>query len=727
LRKAENAMSLCRASAKSAVLALLISCCGTATCGLASPALDRTQQALADLQSWLGHNENADRWRQFLELPQLEEQIAAGSQADEAVLASVLHRFESGANGLDLRRFADVRDALEAWQTERRESLDLPALVKAAQNDFAPVTAEDVAQAKADVAARADVLDQYLATGGANGQAWKKYLGWEALQAQLADGAQPDQAQLTALIDRLTANEDGLELPQFQELARALERYQAVALLSGVEDQSGEYSTILDRLAEDLAKYNEQPSARLSHSIGNRLGLISSFNQSPELVAAARRQYARPNAYIEVTSDFLSRAAARDVNEVGPVNDCILGTSISGTGVTTGNVVVRTLPAEDRARILLSVVGNTQARTTGLNGPAIMRSTSNTDFTSQKIVEITDPSFWVYPADVDARTNSHTYSVQKRGGGIGSRLVSRIGSRRVAESKAQADAIASDHAEDRIASEMNDEVIQQIRDARDRYSEEFRRPLMRRNAFPEMIRYSSTDSAVAVEVLHATRHQLGAATSPPASPTGHDIAARLNQTAVENGLAVLLGGATLSQETAEEDPKLNRKIPDWLQDIIDERQTGDDDQPDEDFKPWSIEFRRHRPISVEFRDNTITMTIHAARIVTGDETYEGWDLIALFTPHEQNGQFMLIREGEIDVLPSDFDPSAGTQLRRRDVALRNNLSKEINQRADRGEGIPEEIVLEPIEMPDDLQHLGMLFVRRLEPAAGWLTVGLNAE
>ena len=694
---------------------------------LGSPASERTQQALTDLQTWLGQNENADQWRLYLRLQQLEEQIAAGEQADQAVLASVLQQFETGANGLALRRFTDVRNALQDWRSERLQDLDLPALVKATRDDFTPVTAEDVAAAKEQVATRAQELEQYLSSGGANGEAWKQYLGWDSLQSQLAEAAETDQVQITKLIDRLTANEEGLELPQFQNLARALERYQTVASIYGVSNQGELYATSMDRLAEDLDKYAQQPSARLSHAIGSRLGSIAALGQSPELVAAVRRQYSKPNAYLEITADFLNRVGSRDVNDVGPVNDCILGTSISGTGTTSGNFVLQTLPADDRARILLSVAGNTHAHTVGLNGPAILRSTSNTNFTSQKILEITDPSFWVYPADVDANTNSHTYSVQKRGGGIGSRLVSAIGSRRAAESKPQADAIASSHAEERIASEMNDEVLEQIRKARDRYTDDFRRPLMRRNAYPDVIRFSSTDSLVAVEVLHATRHQLGAASLPPAAPAGHDIAARLNQTSVENALAVLLGGATLSQDTAAEDPELDRNLPDWLQDIIDERQPEEGEADTEGFKPWSVEFRRHRPISVEFGDNKITGTVHAARINTGDETYEGWDLIAVFTPHAQNGQISLIREGEIDVLPTDFDPTAGQQLRRRDVALRNNLSKEINERADRGEGIPEVIEIEPIEMSEDLKHLGMMWVRRLEPAAGWLTVGLNVE
>lgn len=716
-------MSMSRAIAKTLIAVAVFS--SSMRIAYADAYVERTQNALSKLQTWLGDNENGDRWRAYLHLPLLEEQIPLGEQADPADLMRVLKRFESDAAGLDLPRFVDVRNAVRDWRGELVRRLDLPAIARVSSEGFSPVIDADVARAKQQVAARARELAEYLGTGE-NGMAWKRYLQWNELQAQLAEGAEPDQGQIAKIIDKLTANEEGLELPEFQQLARALERYQALIALRRVEEQQQLYSSNIEALVDDLSKYERTPSRRLSHSIGIRVGSINAVGKSPELVSAVREKHARPNFYLDATTDFLNRAAARDVNDVGPVRDCILGTSISGTGTTTGSLVVQTLPANDRARFLLTIHGHTDAHTVGYNGPAVMRSTSDTDFTSRKLIEITDPSFWVYPADVDATTSSHTYSVQKKGGGLGSRIVTAIASRQVSEKKAQADAIASQHAEDRIGSEMNDEVMEQIRKARDRYTDEFRRPLQRRNAFPELIRFSSTESSISLEAMQATQHQLAASTPPPAVPEGHDIALRLNHSAVENGLAILLGGATLTQTTADDEPKLDHKIPDWLQEIFDERQGGNK-EPAPDFKPWSITFRRHRPVSVEFGDNKITATIHAARLTTGEENYDNWDLIATFSPHEQNGLITLIREGEIDVLPTDFDPTEGKQLRRREIALRNNLSKELNERADRGEGLPEVIEIEPIELSEDLNKLGMLWVRRLEPNAGWLTIGLNAE
>ena len=61
----------------------------------------------------------------------------------------------------------------------------LPEQVRAAKEDFRPLTAADVASAKADVAAALSAVKSYLAPAGANGQAWWAFLQLDDLQQQL--------------------------------------------------------------------------------------------------------------------------------------------------------------------------------------------------------------------------------------------------------------------------------------------------------------------------------------------------------------------------------------------------------------------------------------------------------------------------------------------------------------------------------------------------------------
>ena len=158
-------------------------------------------------------------------------------------------------------------------------------------------------------------------------------------------------------------------------------------------------------------------------------------------------------------------AGAEPINRSEHVTDNILGTRINGTAHTTGTVGVSSIPSEDRAILEIVSEGNSHSNNTGNNGPAVIRSTAHTSFTGIKRVELTDAGFAALPASVSATTNSDIHSISKRGGGLGSRMVSRIGWRRANQSHSRADAIASNHSEDRIERRFNQDVNDELRDA----------------------------------------------------------------------------------------------------------------------------------------------------------------------------------------------------------------------------------------------------------------------
>jgi len=75
-----------------------------------------------------------------------------------------------------------------------------------------------------------------------------------------------------------------------------------------------------------------------------------------------------------------------------------------------------------------------------------------------------------------------------------------------------------------------------VRKARDRYENEYRRPLERRGEVPDYIRFSSDKDSVNFEVAQASHSQLGAPNNPPAATEKHDVTMRLHQSAIDNYL-----------------------------------------------------------------------------------------------------------------------------------------------------------------------------------------------
>ncbi len=602
---------------------------------------------------------------------------------------------------------------------------------RAAVDEYQPVDEARLAAARNRLSEAALRLEAFLRPGSEKGERWKRYLKWDGVQQQLKPDASFNGGPLLATLAQFRRNENGLELAPFKNAADAIENYTNIAAVAGVGDQKKYVEGQLTQLAKYLDRHAETPTPRSRYEIERRLYLLENIGALPNFIRSVRQELARPNTFVEVNEAVLARLVAEPVSDVGPVTDCILGTNISGTGYTSGTVRAETRPSDDGAMIVFVIEGTTHSDTVGYNGPVVIRSDGTTHFTATKQVKFTDETFWNYPATSSAKTSTTTRSVKKKGGGLGSRIIEGIAKQRVAEQKGQANAIAADHAEVRIANSLDEDLLPRLRTARKNYEQEFQKPLARVNSKPNLLHFSSTsDHLLATARVNSTGELAADSPAPSAGESG-DVVAKLHESAPANFLSAWIGGATLSQQTVDESPSLDVTLPDWLEEAIDEaRAERDEDRLPEDpneFQPWSIRFRRQRPVSFAFGDNAVTATIHAARIQAGSDSYDNWDVSAKYQMHTQNGQLILIREGEIEVIPSAFDPADGGRLTNRQVALRGNLAKEINRLSENGRGFPESTEIGPIDLSEESDKLNILSFNQLTSAGGWLSAVMSVR
>jgi hypothetical protein len=614
------------------------------------------------------------------------------------------------------------------------EEPDLAALARAAADEFHPVTTADIEAARRDLTDQVAELERWLGPGGRKLAGWQRYLHWSDLATALDETGRPNFEALANVYWQLTSNQPGLEDKRFGETAAALRRFINLAAVAAVGDQQRFVATNMSALADDLEAYAAEPRPRLEFDIGRRIELVAGWNGNSRLVTAVREQYVRTNALVTISETFLNELASKPVNRPGVVRDCILGTTIRGTSYTNGRLSVRPMPSDDRALVEISLAGNVSSKTRGFKKPVVVRSTGQTEFRVAKIVELTDPVFRVLGASAEATTRSTIQSVRSQRDGPLSGLISRIGTKKAHESKRRAEAIASDHAEERIRDGFDEEVLESVTELRQRYRDEFRYPLMRRNEYPRELRFHSSSSAVLVDVTQANRSQLAAAGAPPPEPAGHDVSGRFHQTVASNYSAVFLSGATLSETSPTEDPHLDRPLPTWLERALDETEADDDDEPMEDraqelsadpFKPWTLTFRRVRPLTIGFDSGQLLLIVHMAQFTSGDEQFFNWDLIARYNVRAENGELVFSREGRVEFLPTGFDPAVDQRMPAGQVAVRQNLMKVVNDMNARGEGIPDRIAVPVVTPRGELEHIGELRVTRATSDNGWLSVGWN--
>ncbi|MEN0110266.1 MAG: hypothetical protein AAF805_06045 [Planctomycetota bacterium] len=583
-----------------------------------------------------------------------------------------------------------------------------------------PIDEVDLEAARARLAERAVAVERLLPPKTEFGARWLDYLAWDGVRDQLAAGAEVDAEAARETLRLLRSGADGLERPELQAAAAALADYAAVARFaaSPPDRQRRAIDAARQRIAAAVGDPTTADDPKVGYAIESRLALLAGLRaagrETPKL-DAVERTFGRPNLLIEVEQSVIDRVASRPVNDCGPIEDCILGTRIRGTGVTTAALSVSTLPGVGKARLAFTLRGSTRSNTVGVNGPVSIRSVGDTAFTATKVVELSDRAFRTLPATASATTRSQTRGVSKIGGGVGSRVIERIAEKRVAQKRGEADAVASQRAEGRIAARLDEQLAEAIADARRRYDDRLTKPLRRRGATPRRLTQRTTADGLLVEAVQAGPAQLSAATSPPAAVDGAPIGARLHATAVQNLLDAYIGGATFRRQQADGPVTADVALPAWLK--LDEAPADDSGE----FKPWTLTLRARRPVSVVFSAGRIKGIAHVARLATEDKSYEGWDLIAEFEPAVVEGAWRLVQKGEIDVLPTRFDPERG-RMSAADVGLRNNLRKAIN----RGDDVDRVIEIDPIDLTARGGAIRFLSMADLRVEGGWVVTGWRA-
>ena len=659
----------------------------------------------------------------------------------------------SCANGLALSL------ALFCYSAFAQEPTPVPVEIPgfgATAEGFQPVTDERFTPYRQELVDSARALDRAIGGNSPFAQDWKRYLKWDLLEPQLADDARVDRASLDNLaivLRRLRSNHPGLELPVFTRLAAAIDRYRDLAFwnaLAARRDTAPIYSSIAKDLDEQLRRHAEEPTTETAREIGSALGTIDFLGQAPDAVGVIRASYSEPNVVADVTTNALNELTG-PVCQIRPVRDCILGASIRGTAITDGLVTFQPQNSPEMIKLDMYLNGVINSNTVGYKKPVQIRATGLTHYWASKRLLISDERFTTAGLTVNAHTRTRIRSVRKTGGRLGKRLIEKIAWKKVYESKAQSERIAARHAERQIASNFDDQVITALTNGRVKYEEKLRTPLQRVALLTDAIRLASDTQGIHSHLRLASHRQISTNSKPPQRSSENDVTVQIHETAVNNFLPTLLGGASLRQDSADEKPRLTGDVPAWLRElatktpkeaveddqvphehiVIDEvvrsEEKADSPTPAQDFRPWRFKFNSEAPASVSFKDQKLILRMRLAELVASPEEEESprtnWDFIVTYKVIQDGNEVVLIRDGAIEAFPTGFDPRWDDRLTSEQVGIRKNMAANLNKRAAEGQGFPKEIPLPAVKLPKQGNNDLTLVLTQLECDNGWLTLG----
>ena len=162
--------------------------------------------------------------------------------------------------------------------------------------------------------------------------------------------------------------------------------------------------------------------------------------------------------HIRVSRRLLEQNIERTVVREHAIVDNILGTSIRGQASTVATTTLNLEDNPNQAVFDVVFAGIVTSQTRGANGPVVLHGSAQTPFHAIKRLTLDAEGWHLSPTVIRARTTSVTTDIDSLLPGLRGRIAERVAWRRSAELRAEADAIASQHAADRIRDEIDKEV-----------------------------------------------------------------------------------------------------------------------------------------------------------------------------------------------------------------------------------------------------------------------------
>lgn len=578
---------------------------------------------------------------------------------------------------------------------------DLASLARAAKGKFKSFAQQDLARAHERLHEAAAGLEQRLELAGPMGAGWRSYLGWDAFLAELGKPS-PQLPLLEKVYTKLNSGHEGLNLVWFAKVRQTLQSYlTAVQAKADPKKTQESYERMIDGLAKRLGDAGKGYSSEEAVWVASAIRWLDDTGQAGQLVAAVRQQFQKPNGFAQVAEGLVGVGIERPIDETTPVEDCILGTDIHGTGHAVGQVTVDLVPNADFAVLDTHFMATVASQSVGYNGPAIINSTGSTSLHGVKRLYVDDEGIKAFAAVSDANTSSTITGI---GSTKGRKIVEKIASRRSREKKPEAEAIASAHASQRVNDRMDRESEDNIAQANDRFAARFRDPLVERNLFPSELKFSTTDRWMLVRALEADGYHLGALSAPPAALENVDLAIRVHQSTLNNLADKALGGMIVRDETFQATLKdLLGRVPEQF-------------KPDEQDQSWAIAFAPEVPITFDFLDNQFRITVRGRRFIRVSEEHPAMDVTALYNIVRQGHSIKAVRQGGLEIFPPGFDRAKG-RFSTKQLAIRKLLERRF------GKVLQPELGGKGIELPGNWKKAGRLMPVAMTSAGGWMTIG----
>ncbi len=544
---------------------------------------------------------------------------------------------------------------------------------------------------------------------------WKDFLLWNTLNFD----APADSVALKEVYDRLNSGAFGLELEFFVEMREAIARYLALEaqILSGHATEEL-YKSAQIRMIALLTLAQQKNTSEVQRAIEDLAEWFVVMGQVSEPLLATYQIWSKPNMTANVSASVFERFGSQFIEEEQEVREQLQRATIRGKALFSGNLSVEPIFNEKQIELGIFLEGGVDSKTRAYQGPAIVSARARSRVEVQKCILIDESGFNATAAKVKMRTNSRIENVQD----IHNRhLLESLIARRVFAKKDETEQLANAQSTLRMRQRFDEMLDPILNDWNQRFTDLFLRQFEPRGLVSESTRTWSDDCGIHAYTSMTCREGFAAPSDAPQFPQACDIQLTLHESAFQQIAKGFLGGLNLNTCAREQFVK---SLPEWLNPGNNSEEAENDENAPQD---WTLRFPHTWPISVSFEEGKVTFCMHCDKMEYDGKEYPALNIIAIYAIETRNQQIMLVRQGNIEIFPPDFNPAVKKRLPSSMVSLRRVMSKRLQN------VFTKEILLNArpvVKNPDDSQsRFAHLYIQPvvLHAENGWLQIGFNLE
>jgi hypothetical protein len=523
------------------------------------------------------------------------------------------------------------------------------------------------------------------------------------LRTQLERGENADEKIIARIRERFASGLPGLELRHFAQVRQALDSWHPTLQRTPPEELPRLLANAkLEPIGKAVAEYLENPTSERGRHIARQLAADPLEGQAGGAARVVLQAFSRPNLYVEITEPVVTAGFDDVVNEVTPVREVILGTSLYGNARMVGKVHGELVPDPKRAVIASVLSGTAYSNNIGYNGPVTIYSSGQTAIRAEQRIAFDPAGFWFWPATACATTDSTIHDIQANRCGLFGSIIERAAWRRAGQQQGASEEVAGERAEARVRSRVQAQAVERLSKANGGYQKNFREPLVKQRAFPRLLRFATTADLLTIVGLQARETDFAAPTDPPPIEGRPGLAIRMHDSLIDNHFNATLAGQTITQEGVEARFKEigDGTVPEKL-------------RPKPDEPSWTMTFAEVDPVTVSFADSAIRITLRGTKYTRGGQALRAMDITANYKVVREGDRVKLVRDGDLVIVPPGKKP--GDQLSTQEITQRRLLRNRFDTLFE------PEIGGQGLELPGKWKKLGKLPVSQFTSEKGWLT------